>query len=95
MPPQVLLAGLRVPEDKGQSPKRTLQLKKGTQTKLLGPDIFGCPKDPAVLKILRRSNLLCAVNLLSHSDLLWRPPLHCHNFPGFAGIFPLDEGFTA
>ena len=40
------------------------------------------PKDPAVLKILRRVNLLGVANLLSHSDLLsWRTVCG-HLFPG-------------
>ena len=39
------------------------------------------PKDPAVLKILRRSKLLCIVNLLPHSDLLSRRTLCGRHFP--------------
>ena len=40
-------------------------------------------------------NLLCVVNLLSHTDLLWPPPCADTIFLGFSGAFPLKEGFRA
>ena len=40
-----------------------------------------CPKDPAVLKILRVVNLLRVLNLLSHCDSLSPRTLCGHHFP--------------
>ena len=36
--------------------------------------------------------VLCVVNLLSHTDLLWRPPLRRHHFPGFCRHFSPQRG---
>ena len=47
------------------------------------------PKDPAVLKILRVVSLLLVVNLLSHCDLLSRPPLGRRQFLDSTGILIL------
>ena len=52
------------------------------------------PKDPAVVKIVRRSKFTSRmVNLLRRSDLLWRPPLRRHYFPGFCRHFSPQRGF--
>ena len=47
-----------------------------------------CPKDPAVLKIVRVVNLLRLVNLLWHCDVLSRRALCGHHFHGNYRHFP-------
>ena len=54
-----------------------------------------CPKDPAVLKILRRSKCSMRSRLLRRSNLLWQPTCADTIFLGFAGIFSSKRGFAA
>ena len=56
---------------------------------------YSGPKDPAVLKILRRSNLLCVV-IYYGTVIYYGDPLVRTSFsPGITGIPPLKEGFGA
>ena len=65
-----------------------IQGKKITQININKFRGLSCPKDPAVLKILRVVNLLRVVFLLSPCDLLSRRTLCGHHFPGNYRHFP-------
>ena len=54
-----------------------------------------CPKDPAVLKVLRVINLLRVAFLVRRGDLLSRRTCADTIFLGITDILPLKEGSTA